>query len=110
MKRIACMHLTAADGTSPIEDRELQIVECCGQFSPIVGFEPTDRRSVLLDISGLAHLFGGERALGIRVARHFRGLGLTLRAAFATFEGCGSAMHHDSKVWIAPLLQLDELV
>ena len=35
---------------------------------PIVGFEPTDCRSVLLDITGLAHLFGGEAVHGFAFA------------------------------------------
>jgi protein ImuB len=123
MKRIACIHLSDADGDSPIDGKgdrhllperpfgcfaqkvpvtfspspiefhRLQIVECCGRFSPIVAFEPTDG-SVLLDLTGLAHLFGGEAAMLEAVVRDLAALGLTGRAAVADTIGAAWAASH----------------
>ena len=97
MKRIACIHWSGADGGSPIEDRRLQIVECCGQFSPIVGFDPADRRSVFLDITGLAHLFGGETAMAEAIVRDLARLGYTVRLAVADTLGAAWAAVHYCK-------------
>jgi len=104
MKRIACIHWTAADGKSPIERCELQIVERCGQFSPIVGFEPTDRHSVFLDVTGLAHLFGGETAMAEAMVRDLAPLGFTVRAAVADTIGAVWAAVHYCKLQIADSL------
>ncbi len=94
MKRIACIHWTAADGKSPIEPCELRIVERCGQFSPIVGFEPTDRHSVYLDITGLAPLFGGEAAMAEAMMHDLAQCGFTVRAAVADTIGAAWAAVH----------------
>ena len=94
MKRIACIHWTSADGKSPIERCQLQIVERCGQFSPIVGFDPTDRHSVFLDITGLAHLFGGETAMAEAIVRDLAQLGYTVRLAMADTIGAAWAAVH----------------
>jgi protein ImuB len=95
MKRIACILLTDADGNSPLEQRRLQIVECCGRFTPIVGFEPSDGQSMLLDITGLAHLFGGEAAMLAAIVRDLRELGFTVRGALAgTIGAAWAAVHY----------------
>ena len=83
MRRIACIRLPAKDGKSPIEH--------CGRFSPIVGFEPTDPQSVLLDITGLAHPFGGETALAEAIVRDFTRLGLNIQLAVADTIGAAWA-------------------
>jgi protein ImuB len=98
MRRIACIHWTAAAGKSPTERGELQIVERCGQFSPIVGFDPADRRSVFLDISGLAHLFGGEAALAEAIVGDLTQFGYTVRLAVADTLGAAWAAVHYCKM------------
>ena len=95
MKRIACIRLPEDDCKLQIANCKLQIdetaqsicnfqfsifnlqwlVERCRRFSPIVGLEPTDRESLLLDITGLAHLFGGETALAERSSAILPGSG-----------------------------------
>ncbi len=97
MRRIACIHWSDGDGGSPLEDRRLQIVECCGCFSPIVGFDPADCRSVFLDITGLAHLFGGEAALAEAVVRDLARLGYAVRLAVADTLGAAWAAVHYCK-------------
>ena len=109
MKRIACIHWTSADGKSPIERCELQIVECCGQFSPSVGFEPADPHSVFLDITGLAHLFGGETAMAEAIVRDLAQLGYTVRAAVADTIGAAWAAVNYCRLQIADCrLSLDK--
>ncbi|MDR3374763.1 MAG: DNA polymerase Y family protein [Ancalomicrobiaceae bacterium] len=73
--------------------------EAADMFTPLVALDGPD--GLMLDVTGCAHLFGGERALGIRVARYFRGLGLTLRAAFATTPDAAAAFAHHFKGVIA---------
>ena len=65
-----------------------------GRFSPIVGLEPTDSESILLDITGLAHLFGGETALAEAIVRDFARLGLAARVAIADTIGAAWAAAH----------------
>ncbi len=49
----------------------------CQRFSPLVGIERTvEPASLLLDITGLAHLFGGEAALAEQVLGDFAARGL----------------------------------
>ena len=76
-------------GKLPIENCSLQILERCRRFSPIVGLEPTDNASILLDITGLAHLFGGEAALCEAIVGDFGRLGLSIRVAVADTIGSG---------------------
>ena len=70
------------------------LIECCRRFSPIVGLEPTDRESILLDITGLAHLFGGETALCEAIVRDFARRGLAVRVAIADTIGAAWAVAH----------------
>ena len=67
----------------------------CHRFSPLVGIEPTaEPASLLLDISGLAHLFGGEAALAEQVVGDFAARGLSVRLALADTLGAAWAMVH----------------
>jgi protein ImuB len=67
-------------------DREalVELAEWCEQFSPIVGLDQTDEPdSLLMDVSGLAHLFGGEEALAQAVVTACQQQRLTVRVAIA---------------------------
>lgn len=75
-------------------DRETlaHLAAWCEQFSPIVGLEPDDQPTcLLLDISGLAALFGGEPRIVDRIRKAFAsrnyqvqlGIGDTVGAAWA---------------------------
>lgn len=61
-----------------------------GRFSPWVAEEPP--ASLMVDITGSAHLFGGEEALLRRVAEECAGLGLTVRAGIADSAGAAWAL------------------
>jgi protein ImuB len=67
-------------------DREAlaRLAHWCERFSPIVGLDQTDEPDcLLLDVSGLAVLFGGEAALVHQVIAAFQTLGLEVRVAVA---------------------------
>ncbi len=60
------------------------LAEWCEQFSPLVGLDQADEPdTLLLDISGLAHLFGGEQELARAVVTACRQQDLTVRVAIA---------------------------
>ncbi len=61
-----------------------------GKFSPWVAAEPPD--SLVLDITGCAHLFGGEAALIALLAEDCAALGLTVRAGIAGTRGAAWAL------------------
>jgi protein ImuB len=60
------------------------------KFSPWVAPEPPE--ALMLDITGCAHLFGGEAALMAQVVQDCADLGLTARAALADTPGVAWAL------------------
>jgi protein ImuB len=85
-------------------DREaLQaLAVACERFSPTVGVEAAaDPECLFFDISGVAHLFGGEAALTEQVVGDFTWQGLTVRVAVADTLGAAWAVaHHTTAVAI----------
>jgi len=74
----------------PRRDREalVELAEWCEQFSPLVGLDQADEPDALLmDVGGLAHLFGGQEALAQTVVTACRQQGLTSRVAIADTIG-----------------------
>lgn len=61
-----------------------------GRFGPHVAEEPPD--ALLLDVTGVAHLFGGEAGLAAAVAEGAAALGLGLRAGLADTPGAAWAL------------------
>ena len=64
----------------------------CQRFSPVVGIEEPD--SLLLDLTGCAHLFGGERKLSQQFHRSFEQRGFFIRTAIADTSGAAWAVAH----------------
>jgi protein ImuB len=62
----------------------------CLRFTPLVGVEGGD--ALLLDITGVAHLFGGEEALRAEALGRLARQGLTARAAVAGLPGVALAL------------------
>ncbi len=109
MKRIACIRWNNDGCKLPIDDCKSQIAERCRRFSPIVGWEATDGESLLLDITGLGHLFGGEAALGEAIVRELAPLGLPVRVAVADTIGAAWAATRYCKLKIENCkLQIEE--
>ena len=88
------LHLEAHD---PLADRLAleQLAEWCQRFSPIVGLEDAqDPESLLLDVTGLSHLFGGEELLAHQIEQQFDHRGLSCRVAIADSIGSAWALAH----------------
>ena len=65
----------------------------CKQFTPLVGIDPdVFPQSVLLDITNVVHLFGGEAALVQRILGELQAQGWQLRAAVAGTPGAAWAL------------------
>ena len=62
------------------------IADWCDRYTPLVGLDPPD--GLMLDISGCAHLFGGETALARDLVRRLSAQGLQARVAMAGTAGC----------------------
>jgi protein ImuB len=72
-----------------------KLARWCRRFSPSVGLEEgPEPASLLLDITGCAHLFGGEPAQARHVLRDFQRRGLTVRVAIADTLGAAWAVAH----------------
>jgi protein ImuB len=62
------------------------IADWCDRYTPLVGLDPPD--GLTLDISGCAHLFGGEASLAHDLARRLETRGMQARLAIAGTVGC----------------------
>ncbi len=73
----------AAATADPQADARLlkEIALFCGRFTPMVAIEPPD--GLILDVTGCAHLFGGEASLSDRVVAALARRGVEARAALA---------------------------
>lgn len=71
------------------------------RWSPVTALSGTD--GLLLDITGTAHLFGGEDAMARRIARLLARAGFTARIAIADTPGAAWALarfcRHPSESW-----------
>jgi protein ImuB len=73
-------------------DRQLleAIADWCDRYTPLVGLDPPD--GLLLDVTGCAHLFGGEAALAADLVRRLGAQGYQARVAVADTVGCAWAV------------------
>jgi protein ImuB len=83
--------LTVADA-DPDADRGLleAIADWCDRYTPLIGLDPPD--GLILDITGCAHLFGGEAAFCGDIVQRFGLQGFAARAAIADTVGCAWAV------------------
>ena len=85
------------EGYDPAADQEAlkELAEWCRRFSPLVGLEDAAAPDcLLLDTTGLAHLFGGEAALAAKIIHDFAHRGLAVRVAIADTVGAAWAIAH----------------
>jgi len=84
-----------------------RIADGCIRYTPMVAVDPPD--GVILDISGCAHLFGGEAALAADAEARCARLGMTLRHAFAgtAFAAHALARHQAADVRQLPAAALE---
>src|SRR5262245_4566394 len=76
----------------PAADRRLleTIANWCDRYTPLVGLDPPD--GLVLDVTGCAHLFGGEAALARDLVRRLATQGFQARVAVADTVGCAFAV------------------
>jgi protein ImuB len=89
--------LAAADADPEADAALLEAVaDWCERYTPLAGLDAPD--GILLDITGCAHLFGGEAALGRDLVERLAWQGLQTCAAVADTVGCAWAVARYGKV------------
>jgi protein ImuB len=86
--------LTAQDADPAADAASLAaLADWCNRWSPLCAVDGSD--GIRLDITGCAHLFGGENGLAGDAARRLRGLGFAVRMAVADTQAAawGWARH-----------------
>ncbi|MFC3560289.1 Y-family DNA polymerase [Pedobacter jamesrossensis] len=78
----------------------------CIRYSPLVGIEQSD--GLILDISGCAHLWGGEREYLREIVNRLRSSGYYVRAAIADTMGTAWAISRYGR--ISPIIKTGEEV
>jgi protein ImuB len=79
-----------------------------GKFSPWVAEEPP--HSLVIDLTGCAHLFGGEAALMAQVELDCADLGLTMRAGIADTPGAAWALARFAGQGVSPARSGDDIM
>jgi protein ImuB len=76
----------------PQADRILlaAIADWCDRYTPLIGLDPPD--GLTLDITGCAHLFGGEAAFGGDIVQRLGRQGFAAHIAIADTVGCAWAV------------------
>ena len=69
-----------------------RLAKWAGRWAPLVEVDGAD--GLRLDVTGVAHLFGGERRLVCDVQRRFAGMELTVRVAIAPTAAAAWALAH----------------
>lgn len=87
--------MVAALTILPADDKEdgrllEQIAEWCDRFTPYVAADPPD--GLILDITGAAHLFGGEAAMLTHVTDKIGAQGFAVQAAIAGTSSAARAL------------------
>jgi protein ImuB len=74
--------IATAEASTEADDALLRLCAgACEMFTPLVALQGRD--GLILDITGCAHLFGGETGLGTSARKRLHRLGLTTQAAIA---------------------------
>ena len=89
--RAICPELTVYDADEAADRKTLEdIADWCDRFTPLVALDPPD--GLFLDITGCAHLFGGEAALLRMVCGALSAQGFTVSAAIAGTSICARTL------------------
>jgi protein ImuB len=88
--------------SAPEQDARLleNVAQWCERYTPLVGMDPPD--GLFLDITGVAHLFGGEAALARDLAKRLASQGLQARIAIADTAGAAWAASRHAKMPLIP--------
>ena len=89
--RAICPELTVFDADEVADRKTLDdIADWCDRFTPLVALDPP--HGLYLDITGCAHLFGGERALLQIVCGALSRRGFAVSAAIASTSICARTL------------------
>src|SRR5437879_2782938 len=89
--RAICPELTVFDADEVADRKTLDdIADWCDRFTPLVALDPP--HGLFLDITGCAHLFGGERGLLQIVCGALTRRGFTVSAAIASTSICARTL------------------
>jgi len=93
--------LVALDADPQAEARLLErLADWCGRFTPLVALDGGD--GLMLDVSGVAHLFGGEAALAQEIEARLAGQGFCVALGLADTPRAASALARYSSERVAP--------
>jgi protein ImuB len=99
--RAICPDVEAFDADEAADAQALaDIADWCDRFTPLAALDPPD--GLFLDISGCAHLFGGEAAMLSRVCELLSRQGFTVNAAIAGTPACARALTRAERGRIVP--------
>jgi protein ImuB len=103
-----CPNLLTVPADPPGEAQFLMTLRrWAGRFSPWVAEEPP--AGLMIDLTGSAHLHGGEEGVLARVAEDCEGLGLTVRAGIADTPGAAWALARYARAGVTPLRSGDAI-
>lgn len=103
-----CPHLLTAPENAPHDAAFLRALRrWAGKFSPWVAHEGMD--ALVIDLTGCAHLFGGEAGLMRQVEEDCVDLGLSVRAAIADTRGAAWALARYAGAAVAPVRSGDSI-
>lgn len=85
----------------------LRLAECCVRFTPAIALDPPD--GLVLDVTGCAHLFGGEAALHEAACAGLARHGVDVRASLASTPHAARALARFGNTAIAPPGQAEAL-
>ncbi|HEX4748321.1 MAG TPA: DNA polymerase Y family protein [Bryobacteraceae bacterium] len=95
-RRLLCLYLSDLPQEPTEQNRVKQrLIQWCNRYSPIVADD--DAGGIVLDITGCAHLFGGEEALLNDIQTRIRAAGQRVRGAIADTLGAAWALARYSK-------------
>src|SRR6185369_8299573 len=89
--RAICPELTVYDADEAADRKTLEdIADWCDRFTPLVALDPP--HGLFLDITGCAHLFGGEAALQRTLCQALQRQGFAVSAAIAATSICARTL------------------
>jgi protein ImuB len=91
--------VAAADEAADRQTLE-DIADWCDRYTPLIGLDLPD--GLILDITGCAHLFGGETALCRDLLARLARQGFHARAAVADTAGCAWGVAHYGEAALVP--------
>ena len=100
---VRAMHPRIAVAEADAEaDRHLleTVADWTDRYTPLIGLDPPD--GLVLDVTGCAHLFGGEAAIARDLVARLAIQGFSMRAAIADSVGCAWAVARYGDVTVVP--------